>query len=104
MSGLRSTSGSVTYTSPAGVVETNSFLGFFRNTVTTLGIDVRGAQDDASVYRTLSEQSEARRQSVSGVSTDEELVQMLRVQQSYTAATKLIRVADEMLQTLLQLI
>ncbi len=104
MSGLRSSSGSVTYTSPAGVVETNSFLGFFRNTVTTLGIDVRGAQDDASVYRTLSEQSEARRQSVSGVSTDEELVQMLRVQQSYTAATKLIRVADEMLQTLLQLI
>jgi len=101
---LRTNSGSVTYTSPSGVVETNSFLGFFRNTVTTLGIDVRGAMDDATVYRTLSEQSEARRQSISGVSTDEELVQMLRVQQSYTAATKLIRVADEMLQTLLQLI
>ena len=104
MSALRTDSGSVTYTSPAGVIETNSFLGFFRNTVTTLGIDVRAAQDDASVYQTLSEQSDARRQSVSGVSTDEELVQMLRVQQSYTAATKLIRVADEMLQTLLQLI
>jgi flagellar hook-associated protein FlgK len=29
---------------------------------------------------------------------------MLRVQQSYTAATKMIKVADEMLQTLLSLI
>ena len=41
---------------------------------------------------------------MSGVNTDEELVQMMKVQQSYTAATKLIKTADEMLQTLLSLI
>jgi flagellar hook-associated protein 1 FlgK len=50
------------------------------------------------------EQAELRRQSVSGVSTDEELVNMLRVQQSYQAATKLITTADEMLQSLLSMI
>ena len=53
---------------------------------------------------TLAEQGDARRQSVSGVSTDEELVNMMRVQQSYTAATKLIKTADEMLQTLLAMV
>lgn len=104
MSALRTTSGTVSYTTPGGAVETGTFLGFFRNTVTTLGISVRSADDEATVYRTLADQGEARRQSVSGVSTDEELVNMLRVQQSYTAATKLIQTADEMLQTLLSLI
>jgi len=104
LSALRTTGATVSYTTPGGVVETGTFLGFFRNTVTSLGINVRSADDDASIYRTLADQGEARRQSVSGVSTDEELVNMLRVQQSYTAATKLIQAADEMLQTLLSLI
>ena len=104
LAALRTTGGTVSYTSPGGVVETGSFLGFFRNTVTSLGISVKAAEDDASVYGTLAEQGDARRQSVSGVSTDEELVNMMRVQQSYTAATKLIKTADEMLQTLLSMI
>ncbi|MBP6772006.1 MAG: flagellar hook-associated protein FlgK [Gemmatimonadaceae bacterium] len=104
LSALRTTNATVSYTAPNGVVETGTFLGFFRNTVTALGINTKAADDDASIYRTLADQGEARRQSVSGVSTDEELVNMLRVQQSYTAATKLIKTADEMLQTLLQLV
>ncbi len=92
---------SVSYTTPGGAVETGSFLGFFRNTVTSLGLNVRAAEDSTSIYHSLSAQTDTRRQSVSGVSTDEELVNMLRVQQAYTAATKLIQTADEMLQTLL---
>jgi flagellar hook-associated protein 1 FlgK len=104
MAALRTANATVSFTLPNAVVETGSFLGFFRNTVTTLGINVRDAADDASIYRTLTDQGEARRQSVSGVSTDEELVNMLRVQQSYTAATKLIQAADEMMKTLLSLI
>jgi flagellar hook-associated protein 1 FlgK len=76
----------------------------FRTTVTRLGVLTRGAEDDSSVHASLAQQSELRRQSVSGVSTDEELVNLLKVQQSYTAATKLIKTADEMLQSLLSLI
>ena len=101
---LRIAPNTVTYTSSSGGTETGSFVGFFRNTVTTLGITVKGAEDNATVYKTLADQGDARRQSVSGVSTDEELTQMIRVQQSYIAATKLIKTADEMMQTLLQLI
>lgn len=101
---LRTKLGTVSFTGANGVTESGSFLGFFRSTVTRLGIDVRAAEDDSSVFGSLSDQADLRRQSVSGVSTDEELVQMLKVQQSYTAATKLIKTADEMLQTLLSLI
>jgi len=104
LANLRTKLSTVTYTGTSGVSESGSFLGFFRSTVTRLGIDVRAAEDDSSVFGSLSDQADLRRQSVSGVSTDEELVQMLKVQQSYTAATKLIKTADEMLQTLLSLI
>jgi flagellar hook-associated protein 1 FlgK len=65
---------------------------------------VRAAADDVTVRDTLVEQAETRRQAISGVNTDEELIQLMRVQQSYVAATKLIKTADEMLQTLLGLI
>jgi flagellar hook-associated protein 1 FlgK len=103
MSALRSDITTVSYNS-GGTTETGSFLGFFRSTVTRLGLQVQTATDDATVGTTLSEQADSRRQSVSGVNSDEELIQMLRVQQAYTAATKLIKTADEMLQTVLSLI
>jgi flagellar hook-associated protein 1 FlgK len=104
LSAFRIAPATVSYTTPSGATETGGFLGFFRNTVTSLGIQTKSAEDNATVFRSLADQADTRRQSVSGVNTDEELVSMLKVQQSYTAATKLIKAADEMLQTLLSLI
>jgi flagellar hook-associated protein 1 FlgK len=72
--------------------------------VTTIGIRTASATDDAAVADTLTDQANLRRQAVSGVNTDEELVNMLRIQQSYQAATKMIKAADEMLQTLISLV
>lgn len=105
LSALRTTANTVSFfatsSSPA---ETGSYDGFFRNMMTGIGVAVSGAADNAAVYRSLTDQAETRRQSTSGVNTDEELTNMMRVQQSYTAASKLIKTADEMLQTLLQLV
>lgn len=103
MMALRNDTSTVNY-SYGSTSETGSFLTFFRSTATRLGLDVSTADDEATVSNLLVEQADIRRQSVSGVNTDEELVQMLRVQQAYTAATKLIKSADEMLQTLLSLV
>ncbi len=104
LAGLRITDNTVTWTSSTGATETGSFLSFFRSMVTRIGVDSAAATDNATVYRSLADQADARRQSVSGVSTDEELVNMMRVQQSYQAATKMIKVADDMMQTLLSLV
>jgi flagellar hook-associated protein 1 FlgK len=104
LASLRISPNTVTYTGPNGATETGSFSTFFRGLVTRVGIQAQSANDQAGVTSTLVEQAERRRQSVSGVSTDEELVNMLRVQQSYQAATKLIKAAEEMLDTLLNLV
>ncbi len=104
LAGLRIADDTVSWTSTTGATESGSFLSFFRSMVTRIGIDAAAATDNATVYRSLADQSDARRQSVSGVSTDEELVNMMRVQQSYQAATKMIKVADDMMQTLLSLV
>lgn len=101
---LRTTEGTVTWNSPSGATETGSFIGFFRGLVTRLGIQTSSATDDASVAEGLTDQAELRRQSISGVNTDEELVNMIRVQQSYQAATKMIKAAEEMLDTLIGMI
>ncbi|PJA99521.1 MAG: hypothetical protein CO127_10340, partial [Ignavibacteria bacterium CG_4_9_14_3_um_filter_36_18] len=46
----------------------------------------------------------AQKVSYSGVSIDEEMTNVIRFQRSYDAAAKLIKVADEMLQTLIQMV
>lgn len=104
ISSLRSLEGTVSWTGPDGATETGSFLGFFRGLVTRLGIQTSSATDNAAVAEGLLTQADLRRQSVSGVNTDEELVNMLRVQQSYQAATKMIKAAEEMLDTLISLV
>ena len=103
MTALRNDTTTVSYNNGTAT-ETGSFLGFFRSAATRLGLEVNTVADEATVATLLAEQADTRRQSVSGVNTDEELIQMLRVQQAYTAATKLIKTADEMLQSLLALV
>jgi flagellar hook-associated protein 1 len=76
----------------------------FRETVTGIGRDVQAADSSAAVYETLAAQTEVRRQSVSGVSTDEELIALMRHQQAYVAATRIVSAVDEMTQALLGMV
>ncbi len=104
LAALRLLDGSVSWTASNGTSETGSFIGFFRSLVTRLGVDVSAANDSSRTAESMLQQSELRRQSVSGVNSDEELVNMLRIQQSYQAAAKMITAADEMMKTLISLI
>ena len=67
-------------------------------------IDSVVAENDSTVYATLATQSGMRRESLSGVSTDEELILVMQHQQAYSAAARLVSVVDEMMQTVLQLV
>jgi flagellar hook-associated protein 1 FlgK len=47
---------------------------------------------------------ENRRESLSGVSLDEEQVNLIRFQQAYNAAANFVRIADELGKTVLDLV
>ena len=49
-------------------------------------------------------QLDNRRESISGVSLDEEMIKLGRFQAAYDAAAKLITTADELLQTVLSMV
>ena len=49
-------------------------------------------------------QLENRREAISGVSLDEEMINLIKFQNAYAAAAKMISAADEMMQTVLQLV
>ena len=72
-----------------------------RGLVSSIGMAVRSSSDAAQVHQTLADQADVRRMSLSGVSVDEELVQMIQFQTAYQAAARVVTVADEMPQSLL---
>ncbi len=71
--------------------------------VSSIGTQARAAERDLQAQEIVQERLESRRAEVSGVSLDEELVNMLQQERAFQAASKLIVTADEMLQTLLGL-
>ena len=81
-----------------------SMADFYRAATSGLATKVKNAESTTAVRRTLSEQAEQRRASVSGVNIDEELTTLMRAQQAYAAAAKVVTAADEMMQTLIGMI
>jgi len=69
-----------------------------------IGVASRFAGDDFVAQRVLADQADARRSSVQGVSVDEEMIALIAEQQAYGAAARLVSIADEMVQTLLQML
>lgn len=82
---------------------TQSIGAAWRGTVTGTAIAANAADAASTAARTLADQTDARRESVKGVSIDEEMVNLMKFQQSYAAAARLISVVDEMSQTLINL-
>ena len=75
----------------------------YRNVVASIATSTNSADGTATAARTLATQSDTRRESVKGVSIDEEMVNLMKYQQSYAAAARLITVVDQMSQTLINM-
>jgi flagellar hook-associated protein 1 len=93
-----------TYGTLIGLASGTTYGEYYRDAATTLGLDVAAASSDASALGTLATQAQNRRSSVMGVSIDEELTLMMRHQQAFIAASRLVQAADEMAQTVLQMV
>lgn len=81
----------------------SSINDFYSGTVNDLATQVQYAGDNATVQQSLTSNAQSRRQSVSGVSTDEELISVIQHQHSYQAAARLVSVVDDMANTLVNL-
>ena len=80
-----------------------SLTEYYSTLVSKVGGDTRTAKTNADYNKALAADLDSRQASVSGVSIDEEMSNLIKFQHSYTAAAKLITTADQMLQTLLGL-
>ena len=83
---------------------TQSITDLGADIAATVGSTANRASNEIKVQEALREQAEIDVENISGVNLDEEAANMLRYQQAYLAASKVISVADNLFQNLLQIV
>jgi flagellar hook-associated protein 1 FlgK len=73
----------------------------YRKMIVGLGVEASTATNNLSTQSVISTQVDASRESVSGVSIDEEMSNMLQFQHAYSATARMITTIDETLDTLI---
>jgi len=76
--------------------------GYYNAIVGQVGVKSNEAQTFRANSETLMQQIETSRESVQGVSLDEEMTDMIKLQHAYDAAARVITYMDEALDTLIQ--
>ncbi len=84
------------------LINGNTILGAYSSFVNDLANEKVLQEENANSYKLITNQLEGQTSEVSGVSIDEEMVNVIKYQKSYDAAARLIRVADELFQSLLE--
>jgi flagellar hook-associated protein 1 FlgK len=80
-----------------------TFSGKQAQTVAAFGQEVATAKSDLADQKTISQFVRNQRDSISGVSIDEEMTNLIMFQKAFQASAKIISTADEMLATLLEM-
>ena len=88
---------SVTLKSGSG---TFTFDEFYSSIVGTVGVQSYASRNTLSQKEGILIQLNTRRESIAGVSIDEEMINMIKFQQAFNAAARLIGVAEEMMDKL----
>jgi len=84
--------------------DTTTFDDFFGSLVSQIGTDVSSATTNYDHQTTVLDSLSAYREEVSGVSLDEEMVNLVKSQHAYSAAAKLIQTVDDLLGTTINMI
>ena len=77
---------------------------FYTEFATKVGNVVLESMQDEAAHQVLTDHADAMRLSVSGVSVDEEMVNLINQQHAYSVAAHLVKVADEMIKEVLRLV
>jgi flagellar hook-associated protein 1 FlgK len=78
-------------------------LNFYSNTVAQLGSDIQQATAQSNTQDAVVQQLQTQRDSVSGVSLDEEAANLVQFQRAYQAAARIVNVVDSLTQTAINL-
>lgn len=82
---------------------TDTFDDYYNSAVGKIGTITQRSAKTFESQKNIIEQLHNIRESISGVSLDEETSKMIEMQKAYEASARMIRVADEMLDTVLNL-
>jgi flagellar hook-associated protein 1 FlgK len=83
---------------------TATFNDYYSSLVRDVGNEVLKSDTYYTHQSEMLAQLDNYRESISGVSLDEEMINLIKFQNAYTAAAKLVSTADELLQTVIQMI
>ena len=79
----------------------NTLAGAYGAAVAGLGEGLSTANDQLAQHDAVAAMLQRQRDSVSGVSVDEEMADLVRFQRAYEASARIISTVDEMIQTVL---
>lgn len=84
--------------------DTSTFNSYYASFVGKVGQDLADEERGLDHHTNLMNQLINKREGISGVSIDEEMTNLMRYQLGYNSAAKLCNVADELIDTLLNLV
>jgi flagellar hook-associated protein 1 len=87
----------------SSVTTTSSLDDYYRTLVGDMGVLTAGATGQYDFSKTMIDNLNDLRDSVSGVNLDEEMTKLLELQSAYKAAAKLVTISDELYTTILQM-
>lgn len=80
---------------------TTDFQNYYQNVIGSMGVNSQEATRMATNSTSLQQAVDERRQSVSSVSLDEEMTNMIQYQHAYSASAKMISVQNDILDTII---
>jgi flagellar hook-associated protein 1 FlgK len=81
--------------------EASSSEDYYASLIADLGIEAERATDHKESQKLLVTEIQTRRESVRGVSIDEEMTNLVASQHAYQAAVKLVTVIDSLMETIM---
>lgn len=85
-------------------LNSGSLSDFYRGLISRIGTQSRAASDELEFMTNFLTELNTRRDSISGVNLDDEAANLLRFQHAYEAGAQLIKTADEIYQTILNIL
>jgi len=82
----------------------NSIVNAYQGLIGQVGIGSQQASDSVQTLQISQNQMQSFQSSISGVSLDTELTNMIQYQHSFEAAAKVVTTTDEMYQTLIGMV